>query len=538
MSIAFDVPTFHPSIEEFGNFSAYMEEIRPDLERIGLAKICPPREWLECKRYFVDMKSLDAGHVDAPIEQQIYSTGATIGCYEVTNFEGNRVAVPKFRERAVKGAPELSPHLFAHLSPRVLQGVATIAECVQEQEQQQLIERENEKEKAKGDDEALLDERNKLFEAIDRRFWKSLLYAPAMYGADALGSLFRYERDDNSDDDNAWNLNRLDSLLRVLGKGISGVTSSNLYFGSFKALFAIHIEDMNLFSINFVHTGAPKRWYAVADAQQALVERLAACWLPEQRSRCSEFMRHKTTLLNPTLLAANGVRVHTTVQLPGEFIVTHPGAYHQGYNLGYNVAEAVNFALPCWLEHGRRAKHCRCTGHRRDSVRIDMGAFDWCIKMVAEETKTLLPNGMPDTSKIAHPVLDLSPPVDEIADDESSSSSSSSSGANGRKRARLESAMTFLDAAELLLKANGNAAQSARQLTAQALSAGHVATSGRTPVNTMAAQLATDVKRAEPKFERIAPGMYRLLVVEQVNDKREEEEEENHDEALKKQRVQ
>ena len=38
------------------------------------------------------------------------------------------------------------------------------------------------------------------------------------------------------------------------------------------------------------------------------------------------------------------------VQNPGEFIVTMGGSYHAGFNWGFNLAEAVNFALPKWLE--------------------------------------------------------------------------------------------------------------------------------------------------------------------------------------------
>ncbi len=35
-----------------------------------------------------------------------------------------------------------------------------------------------------------------------------------------------------------------------------------------------------------------------------------------------------------------------------------PGAYHSGWNLGFNVAESVNVACTEWIEWGLFAKAC------------------------------------------------------------------------------------------------------------------------------------------------------------------------------------
>lgn len=85
----------------------------------------------------------------------------------------------------------------------------------------------------------------------------------------SLGSLF-------TDKTTSWNVAHLPSTLsRILpasSKGLPGVNTPYLYFGMWRATFAWHVEDMDLFSINYIHFGAPKFWYAIPQGRAGAME--------------------------------------------------------------------------------------------------------------------------------------------------------------------------------------------------------------------------------------------------------------------------
>ncbi|KAJ2518353.1 hypothetical protein H4217_003380 [Coemansia sp. RSA 1939] len=204
-------------------------------------------------------------------------------------------------------------------------------------------------------------------EELERIYWKNMLFQPPMYGADVLGTLFpEYKRFPH------WNIRNLPGLLRQIGQRMPGVNDPYLYLGMWKATFAWHVEDMDLYSINYIHFGAPKAWYAIPiDARSRFEMSMQNVFANDYKS-CSQFLRHKAFLLSPRFLASQSIPFNRVVQRAGEIVLTFPLGYHAGFNHGFNCAESVNFALERWLDVAWQSKHCECV---KDSVTIDL--MEW-----------------------------------------------------------------------------------------------------------------------------------------------------------------
>lgn len=116
---------------------------------------------------------------------------------------------------------------------------------------------------------------------LERTFWRTCGFgAPPMYGADMQGSLFGPET-------TAWNVSCLPSVLTRLNlkRQLPGVNTPYLYFGMWRATFAWHVEDMDLYSINYIHWGAPKQWYAVPSERSKAFEGVMQGGCPHLLSR-------------------------------------------------------------------------------------------------------------------------------------------------------------------------------------------------------------------------------------------------------------
>uniref|UniRef100_A0A665UNX5 [histone H3]-trimethyl-L-lysine(9) demethylase n=1 Tax=Echeneis naucrates TaxID=173247 RepID=A0A665UNX5_ECHNA len=307
------IMTFYPTAEEFTNFSRYIAYMESQgAHKAGLAKIVPPKEWKPRGSY----DDIDDLVIPAPIQQVV--TGQS-GLFTQYNIQKKSMTVKEFRKIA-NSDKFCSPHY---------------------------------------DD----------FEELERKYWKNVTFNPPIYGADVNGTLYDPEVKE-------WNICHLETILdtveRESGITIEGVNTPYLYFGMWKTTFAWHTEDMDLYSINYLHFGEPKSWYCVPPEHGKRLERLAKGFFPGSSQNCEAFLRHKMTLISPSILKKYGIPFEKITQEAGQFMVTFPYAYHAGFNHGFNCAESTNFATERWIEYGKQAVLCSC---RKDMVKISMDVF-------------------------------------------------------------------------------------------------------------------------------------------------------------------
>ena len=61
--------------------------------------------------------------------------------------------------------------------------------------------------------------------------------------------------------------------------------------------------------------------------------------------------------------------------MPGEYIMTFPGAYHGGFSTGINIGEAVNFVSRSWFDYGFKCQEI----YRGTREKIPVLPIDWLI---------------------------------------------------------------------------------------------------------------------------------------------------------------
>ncbi|KAI0461052.1 hypothetical protein LJB42_001382 [Komagataella kurtzmanii] len=343
------IPVFNPSTDQFEDFYAFNKAVHPYGMQSGIIKVIPPSDWIDSLHDspdYLTQEDLLNVKLKNPIEQQV-SLMNNKSCFSIDNVEKHRTyTLPQWKK------------LHDQLKYSLPRPRGAKSDTFNSKDGP--IPKEKEGEFTAKIDTSIYEP--DYIEFLESQYWKSLKFSAPLYAADSLGSLFPKNL-------KTWNVSSLPNLLDYLPEKIPGVNDSYLYAGLWKATFSWHLEDQDLHSINYIHFGAPKKWYSIPQDQHREFYQLMSNTYPDDAKHCPEFLRHKTFLVDPKYIRSNGITVNEIVHREKEFIITYPYGYHSGFNLGYNLAESVNFAIEEWLPIGLRAKKCECID---DSVGIDV----------------------------------------------------------------------------------------------------------------------------------------------------------------------
>ncbi|GAA0138848.1 histone modifying enzyme [Lithospermum erythrorhizon] len=324
-------PEYHPTLVEFQDPIAYIFKIEKEASQFGICKIVPPIPSSPKKTAIVNFnRSLLARAED---------TGS---CPVFTTRQQQIGFCPRRHNRPVQKPVWQSGESY------------TLGEF---------------EAKAKGFERSFLKKGSKKCLSaleIESVYWKAMLDKPftVEYANDMPGSAFIVRKDKGEGfgssnvtvGDTDWNMRGVSrakgSLLRFMKEEIPGVTSPMVYIAMLFSWFAWHVEDHDLHSLNYLHTGAGKTWYGVPrDAAVAFEEVIRVHGYGGEINPLVTFatLAEKTTVMSPEVLVNAGVPCCRLVQNPGEFVVTFPRAYHSGFSHGFNCGEASNIATPEWL---------------------------------------------------------------------------------------------------------------------------------------------------------------------------------------------
>lgn len=359
------VPTLKPTMDQMDNFVEYIASKESLLTEFGGVKIQPPRKWKQPSLELTDDVKFFARVQSLPADGD--GSESTVRAVQTINNGKETLSFKAFKKTALKTEEALAFKLgFENKKCSV--------------------------------------------EEIEKHYWRTAMFGIGKNGAkvDILyGADFDFEskhpdakefarvhgwKRDTANAGPKWhvgNINRA-SVLRHLPV-MPGITRPMFYIGCMFSSFLWHVEDALLYSVSYVHkyrNSKQKTWYVVPPGEAEKVEKYVlrdrtvtegefdadtgtgkdlskspnrgnkeSIIDPDFEERLAQaLLASKTTLIPPYNLAEQGITVFSMNHTPGTFVVTAPRAYHCGFNSGFNLAEATNFALPSWLKTARKAE--------------------------------------------------------------------------------------------------------------------------------------------------------------------------------------
>ncbi|CAN6877682.1 unnamed protein product [Brassica oleracea] len=290
-----DAPIFYPTEEEFEDTLSYIAKIRPKAEKYGICRIVPPPSWKppcplkekqvwEGSKFTTRVQRVDKLQNRSSMKKILSNQMRRkkrkcmkTGVDAVTNGNAS-TQTSGFETFGFEPGPGFSLNDFKKYADEFKAQYFKKSETFCDKECRVGNSWEPGVEDVEGEYWRIVDKATEEIEVL--------------YGADletgVFGSGFPKLSSSSSDEKYAksgWNLNNFSrlpgSLLKHEGSDISGVLVPWLYIGMCFSSFCWHVEDHHLYSLNYMHWGAPKLWYGVAGKDAVKLEDAMRKHLPD-----------------------------------------------------------------------------------------------------------------------------------------------------------------------------------------------------------------------------------------------------------------
>ena len=426
-------PQYFPTEEEWNNGDPleYINKIRPEAEKFGLANIVPPKSWQP--EFCLPNKDFMRFRTRIQAINELQNRPAGLGKRARMKEAGGEKVATANSGRMTSAAPTAAPPVPPASAPSGRMGGggggATATTTTTSGKNQPSLSKIKYQEQKQQRDEYVKKEVEKItkqygFQSgarhtmetmkrysdyfksryfsdaktgnpvkdisipeMEREFWRIIENSEGrnievIYGADiaTIETGSGMPTTDHKDEEqkkfanNPWNVTKMpynpSSCLSHVER-TTGITVPWLYFGMTLSTFCWHVEDHHFYSVNYHHFGDPKVWYCIPAEYSQQFERLMRTRLPHLFEAQPDLLHSLVTILSPKEIKAAGIPVYRVQQNARSYIITFPYSYHAGFNTGYNCAEAVNFAPVDWLPFGAFATERYVGDKRYQSVAHD-----------------------------------------------------------------------------------------------------------------------------------------------------------------------
>ncbi|KAL9242983.1 hypothetical protein vseg_016928 [Gypsophila vaccaria] len=383
-----EAPVFHPSYEEFNDTSKYIDSIRRQVEPYGFCRIVPPPSWRfpcfleeddiwesfkftpqiqrvsELQNYHAytkehpdnDIRETKRRKVDCELSDGCTANFSPGECHEAESFQFE--SGPEFSLIAFKRQAGHFKQNYFSRNCEVSNGQSSPTMHLEQEPSEQDIEGEYWRVVEKPTEDI------------------EVLYATGTFGNESLETTktatgFESLRKSAC----GWNLNCVSSLpgslLSFEKSDLPSIVRPQLHIGMCFSSVPWNIEEHCLYKLHYMHLGAPRIWYGIPESGAHDFEAATKEHTSESSEKHLKQFQKLRPHLSPGTLESKGISVYRCVQRPGDFILFLPGAYHGGFDCGFNCSTSTVFAPLDWLSLGLASAELYRERKRKTSISYD-----------------------------------------------------------------------------------------------------------------------------------------------------------------------